>query len=88
MTFKILTKDDKVIHRSIVRSATGIGAFINQKATAAAEQPRHDPTTEKPPEDTFQSELQGDIIRAQRENASARGEPIPNAPDATIVKIH
>jgi hypothetical protein len=62
MTFKILTKDDKVKHRSIVRSATGTVAFVNQKATAAAEQPRHDPTTEKSPEDTFQSELQEDII--------------------------
>jgi hypothetical protein len=77
MTFKILTKDEKVIHRSVVRSATRTGAFVNQKATAAAEQPRHDPTTKKSPEDTFQSELQEDIIRAWRENASARGEPIP-----------
>jgi hypothetical protein len=85
MTFKILMKDDKVIHRSVVRSATGTGAFINQKATVAAKQPRHNSTTEKSPEDTFQSELQEDITRARRENASARGESIPIIDTANLL---
>jgi hypothetical protein len=81
MTFKILTKDDKVIHRSVVRSATGTGAFVNQKANAAAEQPKTNPTTE----DTFQSEIQEDIIKARREDASARGEPIPIIDTANLL---
>jgi hypothetical protein len=68
MTFKILTKDNKVIHRSVVRSATGTGAFVNQKATAAAEQSKTNTTTE----DTFQSELQKDIIRARQVYANGR----------------
>ena len=32
MTFKILTEESKVIHRSVVRSATKEGPFLNQRA--------------------------------------------------------
>jgi formylglycine-generating enzyme required for sulfatase activity len=85
MTFKILTKDDRVIHRSVVHSAMGTGAFINQKATAAAEQPKHNPTMVTSSEDIFQLEIQEDIIRAQREDASARGEPIPIIDTANLL---
>jgi hypothetical protein len=37
MTFKILTEEGKVIHRAVVRSAAGKGAFINQWASESAE---------------------------------------------------
>jgi hypothetical protein len=77
MTFKILTGDDKVIHRSIVRSATRAGAFINQKANMAVEKPEHNPPTVQLPDDTFYSETKEDIIRARQEDASLRGEAIP-----------
>jgi hypothetical protein len=36
VTFKILTEDKKVIHRSVVRSALKHGGFDNQRAKAAA----------------------------------------------------
>jgi hypothetical protein len=32
MTFKVLTGEGKVIHRSVVRTATGEGGFINRRA--------------------------------------------------------
>jgi hypothetical protein len=85
MTFKILTGEDKVIHRSVVRSATGTGAFINQKANSAGEKPGLKSPAVQPPEDTFHSEIQEDIIRAQREDASARGESIPIIDTANLL---
>jgi hypothetical protein len=37
MTFKVLTEEGTVIHRAVVRSATGKRAFINQRANESAE---------------------------------------------------
>lgn len=36
MTYKILTEDDKIIHRAVARSALKTGGFDNKKAKAAA----------------------------------------------------
>jgi hypothetical protein len=36
MTFKVLTADDKVIHRAVVRSANKHGAFLNRRAIREA----------------------------------------------------
>jgi hypothetical protein len=36
MTYKILTEDDKIIHRAVARSALKTGGFDNRKAKAAA----------------------------------------------------
>jgi hypothetical protein len=36
MTFKILTEEGKIIHRAVVRSAAGEGAFVNQRANESA----------------------------------------------------
>ena len=40
MTYKILTEDDRIIHRAVARSALKEGGFDNRKAKAAAPQGR------------------------------------------------
>ena len=37
MTFKVLTEEGKVIHRSVVRSAAVDGAFVNKRADDKAD---------------------------------------------------
>ena len=36
MTYKILTEDNKIIHRAVARSGNKMGGFDNKKAKAAA----------------------------------------------------
>jgi hypothetical protein len=92
MTFKILTSTGKVIHRSVVRSATGSGAFRNRIADQAA---KDDGITDSHPfatpvelgadsthdvpanDDAFLTQIQYDILWAHREDASSRGISIP-----------
>jgi hypothetical protein len=91
MTFKILTASDKIIHRSVVRSAVGTGAFQNRIAdsstvnddtvfTAADDAVPDMPSL--PAEDAFTASAEADVIRARREND---GETIPILDTSTLL---
>jgi hypothetical protein len=47
MTYKILTEDDKIIHRAVARSALKGGGFANKRADKEA--PKRDPTSRVTP---------------------------------------
>ena len=69
MTFKILTGEGKVIHRSVVRSATKEGPFQNQRADDIAQ----DTVVEKKP--TIGND--NDIVRSKLEHHVANGGQLP-----------
>lgn len=82
MTFKILTAGDKLIHRSVVRSAVGTGAFRNRIADTSSVNndttlPVDNDAGNVAPlleDDAFTASAAADVIHARREND---GEPIP-----------
>ena len=77
MTFKILTEDGKVIHRGVVRSATGDGAFINKRAEDSAKD-----TTVAQDEDVFDVQLPEETETSQRQESRAEDSDEPTKQDS------
>ena len=82
MTFKVLTSEGKIIHRSVVRSAAGEGAFINIRADsdAAKSVVRKEEPTAGPSQDetSFESKIHEDIVRSKRDKRVELGQRLPN----------
>ena len=95
MTFKILTADDKVIHRSVVRSATGEGAFINRRADEAASDATVGKTDLNPfikASDTSTNDknharqgCQRDTVKSRRETHIKNGHPLPTLDTSSLL---
>jgi hypothetical protein len=90
MTYKILTEDDKIIHRAVARSALKGGGFANKRADKEA--PKRDPTSRVTPvtvdedddeesdeeaESTFIKSIDEEIVKSLHEDRVNRGELLP-----------
>jgi hypothetical protein len=101
MTFKVLSNEEKVINRAVVRSAMGDGAFVNKRADQQArgdiakfditkdsiitvetvedddEATIGDTPTSSSPAETFDGEIQQEILRSKRERDIEEGKTLP-----------
>jgi hypothetical protein len=90
MTYKILTEDNKIIHRAVARSALKGGGFANKRADKEA--PKRDPTSRvtlvtinkdndkgsnKEAESTFIKSINEEIVKSLHEDRVNRGELLP-----------
>jgi hypothetical protein len=90
MTYKILTEDDKIIHRAVARSALKGGGFANKRADKEA--PKRDPTSRVTPvtvdedndkesdeeaESTFIKSIDEEIVKSLHEDRVNCGELLP-----------
>lgn len=100
MTFKVLTEEGKIIHRSIVRSAALEGAFVNRRAEdkakgsmvaqeeegATQDEDAEEPeTTQEDDTHSFDRKIQKDILRSRREQAIRAGKPLMNIDTSALL---
>jgi hypothetical protein len=98
MTYKVLTEDDKIIHRTVARSALKGGGFANKRADKEA--PKRDPTSRVTPitvnedndkgsdnegESTFIKLINKEIVKSLHKDRVNQGELLPTIDSTGIL---
>jgi hypothetical protein len=85
MTFKILTEEGKIIHRAVVRSAAGEGAFVNQRANESA---KGSPVEKEPCNDELDPEERSEATEEESPDDDDETKTVKKAMQKDIVRYN